>query len=72
MFNDPPVQTIATIQEILGDALYRAALPNGKTVVAHLSKALTLQQATFQPGNRVHVELTPYDFDAARITGLED
>ena len=70
MFDDPPVRTIATIEKPLGSNLYHAALPNGKIVIAHLSKALLTDHAVFEPTQRVLLELTPYDFDTARIMGL--
>ncbi|MFD0894826.1 hypothetical protein KBB96_04585 [Luteolibacter ambystomatis] len=70
MFDDPPVRTIATIEKPVGPNLYHAALPNGKIVIAHLSKPLLEEQTTFEAGQQVHVELTPYDFDTARIMRL--
>jgi translation initiation factor IF-1 len=72
MFDDPPVHTTGTIQEPRGDNLYLATLPNGKVVTAHLSKELLTNQKTFSPGDRVSLQMTPYDFDIARITGYAD
>lgn len=69
MFDDPPVCTVATIHEALAPNLYQASLPNGKKVIAHLSKALLAAATTFEAGTRVNLELTPYDFDTARIVG---
>jgi translation initiation factor IF-1 len=66
---DPPVRTIGVLQERIGPVLYRATLPNGKSLLAHLSKPLFEAKAEFAEGTRVHLELTPYDFDTARITG---
>lgn len=66
---DPPIIAEGLLHERLGTILYRATLPNGKTVIAHLSKPLTDAGAVFEPGTRVDLELTPYDFDIARITG---
>lgn len=66
---DPPILAEGLILEQVGPILYRATLPNGKPVLAHLSKPLTDAQATFEPDTRVRLELTPYDFDIARITG---
>jgi translation initiation factor IF-1 len=45
------------------------ALPNGKKILAHLSKPLTEAKAGFATGERVVLELTAYDFDQARILG---
>jgi translation initiation factor IF-1 len=66
---DPPILAKGTLHEQIGPILYRATLPNGKPVIAHLSKPLTDAKAVFEPGSHVHLELTPYDFDIARITG---
>lgn len=69
---DATIRTIGRISEKRSDAIYAAELTNGKTILAHLSKPLTLAKATFQPDQRVLLELTPFDFDNARILGLED
>ena len=42
-------------------------MPNGKRVLAHLSKQLTEAKATFEVGQRLVLELTAFDFDQARI-----
>ncbi len=51
----------------MGGILYRVELPNGKIILAHLSRRLTEDGAAFQAGGKVLLELTPYDFDQARI-----
>lgn len=57
----------AIITEQLRDVLYRASLPNGKLIHAHLSKALSRSEVAFQIGQKVIVELTPFSFDSGRI-----
>ena len=64
---DATLHTIGPVIEQLGPVLYRTQLPNGKSILAHLSKPLTQANARFSPGERVLMELTPYDFDQARI-----
>jgi translation initiation factor IF-1 len=54
----------------LNEVLYRAELPNGKVIMAHLSKPLTEAKAVFQPGDMVVLELTAFVFESARILGL--
>ena len=71
MATEIPITTTGTILSRLGPVLYRASLPNGKQVNAFLSRPLTLAHAEFQPDDRVSLELTPYDFDQARIAGRE-
>ncbi|MEI6604762.1 MAG: translation initiation factor IF-1 [Verrucomicrobiota bacterium] len=69
---DATIHTAGPILEQLGAVLYRAELPNGKRVLAHLSKRLADAGAVFEPGQRVVMELTPYDFEQARILGQAD
>jgi len=64
---DATLHTSGPILERLGEVLYRAELPNGKRILAHLSKRLTDAAVVFEPGQWVVMELTPYDFDQARI-----
>lgn len=64
---DATIHAVAKILENLNPILYRASLPNGKLILAHLSKPLTESKAVFAAGDSVVVELTPFDFDNARI-----
>ena len=57
------------VLEIQGPVLYRIALPNGNIILAHLSKRLADEKASFAVGETLWVELTPYDFDQGRILG---
>ena len=66
---DTSIHAVGILTEMLGPILYRATLPNGKAVMAHLSKPLTVAKAVFEPGEKVILELTPYDFESARILG---
>jgi translation initiation factor IF-1 len=66
---DATIHAIGEILENLNPVLYRVALPNGKKILAHLSKSLTEAKADFRAGERVVLELTAYDFDQARILG---
>lgn len=69
---DATIHAVGKILENLNPVLYQVALPNGKIILAHLSKPLTDAAATFASGERVLLELTPYDFDNARILGMAD
>ena len=66
---DAAIHTLGRVLEPVGPVLYRVSLPNGKVILAHLSKRLTDEQAVFDPGAQLLLELTPYDFDTARILG---
>ncbi len=69
---DATIHTLGTILENPQPVLYRVSLPNGKIILAHLSKSLTQAAATFATGQQVVLELTPYDFDQARILRLAE
>jgi translation initiation factor IF-1 len=66
---DATIHTLGRVMELAGPVLYRVSLPNGKTILAHLSKPLADQGAVFSPNQELLLELTPYDFDTARILG---
>ena len=66
---DATIHTHGTVLERPGDVLYRVSLPNGKTILAHLSKRLADENAAFDRGDNLLLELTPYDFDTARVLG---
>lgn len=67
---DTTIHAVGKVLENLNPILYRVALPNGKPVLAHLSKLLTEAKAVFSIDERVVMELTTYDFDQARILTL--
>lgn len=67
--SEAAIQTTGTIIERKGEILYRVKLMNGKIVLGHLSKPLTDAKAEFPAGEEILLELTPYDFDQARILG---
>lgn len=69
---DATIHTVGKVLLNLAPVLYRVELPNGKIIMAHLSKPLTVAKAAFSPDDRVVLELTPYDFDNARILGLAE
>lgn len=62
------IETTGTILERKGEILYRVELMNGKVVLGHLSKPLTDAKVELEDGATVLLEMTPYDFDQARIT----
>lgn len=66
---DATIRTQGAVLSVRGPVLYEVELPNGKAILAHLSKPLTLAEASFEPGRQVLLELTPFDFDQARILG---
>lgn len=66
---DATIHTAAEVLEVRSEVLYRVSLPNGKEILAHLSKELRERATSFAIGDRLLVEMTPYDFDGGRILG---
>jgi translation initiation factor IF-1 len=67
---DATIHTLGKVLETRGPVLYRVSLPNGKIILAHLSKPLADAKASFSVDDELLLEMTPYDFDTARILGL--
>ncbi len=66
---DIPVRTQGKVVETRDDALHLIELPNGKRVLAHLSKGCQADHLKLCEYDLVLLEMTPYDFDHARIVG---
>ena len=62
----------ATVLETLPNARFRVALPDGNEVLAHVSGDMRMQVIRILPGDRVHVEVSPFDRNLARITRKPD
>lgn len=56
------------IKESLPNAMFRVELDNGHKVLAHISGKIRKNFIKILPGDRVRVELTPYDLTRGRIT----
>lgn len=56
------------VSECLPNTLFRVKLPNGKIVLCHLSGKMRLNFIRIMPGDRVRIEMTPYDPTKGRIT----
>ena len=57
-----------TVVEALPNASYRIALDNGHKVLAHVSGAVRMNYVKIVPGDKVTVEISPYDLSRGRIT----
>ena len=57
-----------TVIETLPNAMFRVKLENGHRVLAHISGKMRMHFIKILPGDRVMVELSPYDFSRGRIT----
>ena len=57
-----------TILESLPNAMFQVKLENGHVILAHISGKIRMNFIKILPGDRVTVELTPYDLNRGRIT----
>lgn len=57
-----------TVVEPLPNAMFKVELENGHSVLAHISGKMRMHYIRILPGDRVQVELTPYDLSRGRIT----
>jgi len=62
------IEVTATVVEPLPNAMFRVELENGHKVLAHISGKMRKHFIRILPGDRVKVELSPYDLDRGRIT----
>lgn len=56
------------VVENLPNAIFRVQLDSGQTVIGHLSGKMRVNMIKVMPGDRVVIELTPYDLSKGRIT----
>ncbi len=59
---------VGTVVEKLPNAMFRVELENGHQVLAHISGKLRMNYIRILPGDKVKLELSPYDLTKARIT----
>lgn len=62
------IEVEGEVREALPNAMFRVALANGHEVLAHLSGRMRVNYIRVLPGDRVLVELSPYDLTRGRIT----
>ena len=65
------IQTEGTVVDVLPGTMFRVKLPNGVDVLAHISGKMRKNFIRIVPGDKVTVELSPYDLSKARITFRE-
>ncbi len=62
------IEVEGVVVEPLPNAMFRVELPNGNKVLAHISGRIRLHYIRILPGDKVLVELSPYDLNRGRIT----
>ena len=68
MAKEETIQMQGEILETLPNATFRVKLENGHVVLGHISGKMRMHYIRILPGDRVQVELTPYDLTRGRIT----
>ena len=68
MSKEDVIQMAGEIVENLPNATFRVKLENGHVVLGHISGKMRMHYIRILPGDRVQVELTPYDISRGRIT----
>jgi translation initiation factor IF-1 len=61
------IEVEATVAELLPNTMFRVKLDNGHQVLAHISGKMRKHFIRILPGDRVRVELSPYDLTRGRI-----
>ncbi|MFH1778769.1 MAG: translation initiation factor IF-1 [Candidatus Omnitrophota bacterium] len=68
MAKEEPIEVEGTVIEALPNAMFRVELDNGHRVLAHVSGKMRMNFIRILPGDRVKLELSPYDLTRGRIT----
>jgi translation initiation factor IF-1 len=67
MAKEEPIKVDGTIIETLPNATFRVELENGHKVLAHISGKMRMHFIKILPGDKVTLELSPYDLSRGRI-----
>lgn len=67
MAKQASIEQDGTIVEALSNAMFRVELENGHQVVAHISGKMRMNYIKILPGDRVKLEMSPYDLTKGRI-----
>ncbi len=62
------IEMEGTVQESLPNAMFRVELENGMVILAHISGKIRKNFIRILPGDKVKIELSPYDLTRGRIT----
>ena len=68
MVKKEAIQIEGTVVEPLPNAMFRVELPTGHKVLAHISGKIRMHYIKILPGDKVLIELSPYDLGRGRIT----
>jgi translation initiation factor IF-1 len=68
MAKEDLIQVEGIVKELLPNAMFKVEIPNGKQVLAHISGKMRMHYIRILAGDKVTVELSPYDLTRGRIT----
>ena len=68
MAKEDVIEVEGTVTEALPNTQFRVELDNGHNVLAHISGKMRMNYIRILPGDRVKVEISPYDLSRGRIT----
>ena len=69
MSKEDVIEVEGTVQEALPNATFKVELANGHIILAYVSCKLRMNYIRIVPGDKVTVEMSPYDLSKGRITG---
>ncbi len=67
MPKEDAIEVMGTVLETLPNAMFRVQLENGHMVLAHISGKMRMHYIKILPGDKVKIELSPYDLARGRI-----
>ena len=67
MAKQSSIEQDGTITEALSNAMFRVELENGHEIIAHISGKMRMNYIRILPGDKVGVEMSPYDLSRGRI-----
>ena len=68
MAKQASIEQDGVIKEALANAMFRVELENGHEIIAHISGKMRMHYIKILPGDKVKLEMSPYDLSKGRIT----
>ena len=62
------IETEGEVLELMPSATFKVALANGHEIMAHLSGKMRMNKIKLLPGDRVRIQISPYDLSKGRVT----
>jgi len=69
---EEPIELTGSVTQVLPGTMFRVALPNGHEVLAHISGKMRKHYIRISVGDKVKIEMSPYDLGKARISYREN